>query len=302
MQVGAFLPNCQGCIIGHTTHIKALLISDDGSTSSDPVVDIVACSGLTSAWMVYVIIGNHTADSRNPPYGKAVVAILSLPEPVAGENKEAYKLASKMMYQRWWDCFTDDIRRWEAGIVLKLPGDDKRSVVQFRLGPLLGDLLEARAIAATSSSRPVRCNATIGKHWNPAPPAVESDTDNSSHSSSTSGATSSSDVSVVEGGDNSENDELRVQGEQDSESDSSAFDSDTIVHNEKKPTVSCCIIPVARCYYAHTNPVIAVNMTSCSARFGRQALARGCCKSIHTPSGKSGKAGLLLSGQVSVHL
>lgn len=112
--------------------------------------------------MVYMSCGNHTAEARNPEYGKVTVAIMAQPEARPGENMTAFRLASKMVVQEWYAAFFEMLALWEPGFVVQLPGQDSLSILQPRLGVIPSDLLEARSIAAVSSAWAVRCCTKLG--------------------------------------------------------------------------------------------------------------------------------------------
>jgi hypothetical protein len=112
---------------------------------------------LRGAWMVYMSIGNHSTDARNCQAGKTVIGIIKVPPKRSSDPQESYRYCSRFIYQAWWDCILSVMGVWEQGFYLYLPGADDPVVLRPRLGLLLGDLLEMRMIAGTSSSYSVRC-------------------------------------------------------------------------------------------------------------------------------------------------
>jgi hypothetical protein len=139
--------------------------------------------------------GNHTAEARNPSYGKVTLAILAFPDPRPGENMTAYRLANKLLFHEWYSAMFQNLAIWEPGIVLELPGQKGLSVLQPRLGLILSDLLEARSFAAVSSAHSVRCMTKLGK------PAV---------AGAGGGADPESDVEAEDGdGHNSDDDDVQ---------------------------------------------------------------------------------------------
>jgi hypothetical protein len=112
--------------------------------------------------MVYVTLGNHTSQARNPPYGKVCIGIINLPDRRSGDKNEDYKLACRMLYQRYWKEIADILLLWEPGVAVQLPGDRPYSILRMRLGLFSGDLLETRMMAATTSTHAVRCCTKVG--------------------------------------------------------------------------------------------------------------------------------------------
>ena len=111
---------------------------------------------------MYMCLGNHTAESRTPDYGKVVLAAIWLPPMRTSDNVEHYRYCSRVIFHKYYEYVLEVLALWEPGFLLTLPGDSKPSVFQIRLGLVQGDLLECRLMGGVLSSFSVRCCTKLG--------------------------------------------------------------------------------------------------------------------------------------------
>lgn len=111
--------------------------------------------------MLYLTLANVFCDSSAPSFGKSVSAVFHFPPKRETDGEEDYRMCCRILYQQWWRNILEVLELWEPGFLLRLPGKDALMTFQPRLGPLLGDLLEARLMAAVLGSFAVRCPTQV---------------------------------------------------------------------------------------------------------------------------------------------
>ena len=149
------------------------------------------CSQTRPAWPILLTLGNFSQDVSSTATAKRFITLMQFPHKRDSDPEEEHRFCTATLYLAVWEKVMGLVNNWAGGFWLTLLGRHAPSVLVPRIGIFLGDLLEMRAIAATSAAFSVRCETRLSNRDDGVDSGVESGESSESESEEADAHTSS---------------------------------------------------------------------------------------------------------------
>lgn len=104
---------------------------------------------------------NHNTQARNSHLGKRLLSMIVMPERMAGETDDHYRMLCNRVFQEHWRFLLRLVNKHRFGFMMCLPGANCVSHIVPRIGLYCGDIKEQRLVTGTTGTRSVRCGTVI---------------------------------------------------------------------------------------------------------------------------------------------
>lgn len=120
---------------------------------------------------MYVSLGNLPNSRLSSPAAKRLVCYISIPGKADIDGSDGdQQFVQRVLVQEHWRSMLDQLKMWEGGILLDLPGRGGQVAAFPRVGLILGDLPENYLTTAVVMSHGVRCLAKVADAANNSSP------------------------------------------------------------------------------------------------------------------------------------